>query len=95
MFGQKSVIAKATLTSVTRGKQIESDDRAGLEEFYYSISDCLVTLRQLNYASDVFSSDTLRSAAKRLPNRLHYKWGEHCLAIRKRNTEHNLIDLEN
>ena len=94
MFGQKSVIAKATLTKITQGKQLESDDRAGLEEFYYSISDCLVTLRQLNYASDVYSSDTLRLAAKRLPTRLHYKWGEYCLFIRKRNAEPSLIDLE-
>ena len=94
MFGQKSAIAKATLTNVTEGKVLEPDDVAGLEELYYSISDCLVTLKQLNYASDIFSSDTLRLAAKRLPVRLHSKWAEHCLSIRGRNLEPSLIDLE-
>ena len=61
---------------------------------YYSVSDCLVTLTQLNYASDVYSSDTLRQVVSRLPHRLQNIWAERSLSIRTRGTEPNLIDLE-
>ena len=93
LFGQKSKIAEAALTKVTQGKILDSDDHAGLSEFYYTISDCLVMLDELRYDSDLFSSDTLRQAAKRLPLKLHNKWAEHCLAIRRRNEDPNLIHL--
>ena len=94
MFGQKSTIAKAIMNNITQGKMLESDDHAGLEDFYYSISDCLVTLRQLNYASDIFSSETLRLVVSRLPVKLHNRWAEHCFSIRRKNADPNLIDLE-
>ena len=84
LFGQKSKIAQVTLHKVTHGKVIQNEDIAGLMEYYYCISDCLVTLRLLNYESDLHSSGTLRQAARRLPSRLHTKWAEHCLRIRRK-----------
>ena len=62
LFGQRSKVAQAYLLGVTRGDQVPDHDVESLVEFYYTISDCLVALRQLNYASDMFSSDTLRQA---------------------------------
>ena len=82
LFGQKSKVAQAYLSGVTRGKQITDHDVDALGEFYYTVSDCLVALRQLNYASDLFSSDTLRQAVRRLPQSLHLKWAEHSLRIK-------------
>ena len=95
LFGQKSKVAAAYLADVREGKQILDDDVEGFTEFYYSVSDCLVALRQLNFVSDVFSSDTLRQAVRRLPSRLHMKWAEHALRIKQYgHTEPNLFDLE-
>ena len=94
MFGQKSKIAQAVLEKITRGKVIARDDTNGTLEFYYTLSDCLVTLRQLNYASDLYSSDTLRLAVQRLPKNLQMKWAENSLKIRDRWEEPNLIHLE-
>ena len=94
LFGQRNRIAQAYISSVTRGKQVLDDDGEALGEFYYSVSDCLVALSQLNYASDLYSSDTLRQAVRRLPSRLHMKWAEHGLRIRQRGTEPNLLDFE-
>ena len=94
MFGRWSRIAQATLSKVTRGKQIQDSDHNGLVEFFFTISDCLVTIRMLNYASDLYSVDILRQAVRRLPRRLHNKWAEFSLRIRSRNEEPNLIHLE-
>ena len=73
MFGQKSRVAQAHIDKVTRGRSIQNDDVPGLVQFYYTLSDCIVKLRQLNYVSDMYSSDVLRQAVRRLPTRLHNK----------------------
>ena len=94
LFGQRSKIAQAILMKITYGKDVQDDDDAGLNELYYSVSDCLVTLRQLNYASDIYSSDTLRQVVTRLPRRLRNKWSEKSLSIRSNGQDPNLIHLE-
>ena len=94
LFGEKSKVAQAHLMQVTRGDAIADHDIDSLSEFYYTVSDCLVVLRQLNYASDLFSSDTLRQTVQRLPTRLSIKWAEHNLYLRQRGGEPNLLDFE-
>ena len=53
MFGQRTNIAQAVLGKVTQGKPIQDDDDNGLTELYYTVTECLVTLNLLNYASDI------------------------------------------
>ena len=45
LFGQRSLVARAVLAKVTKGKQIDNDDVKGLSEFLYNINDCLLTLK--------------------------------------------------
>ena len=90
-FGQKSKIAQATLKIVTENAAVDNDDIVSLQEFYYQISDCLVTLRMLRYESDLRSTQTLRQAVARLPSRMMQKWAEHSLRIRSRSEEPDLI----
>ena len=52
-----------------------------------------MNLCQLNYQSDLYSSNVLRQAVRRLPIKLHGKWAEHCLKLRQK-TEPNLIHLK-
>ena len=92
MFGQRPLIAQAVLGKITKGKAVQNDDAKGLADLYYSINDCLVTLQQLNYSSDLQSSDTLRQVVQRLPSRMHMKWAEHSLIIRRKE-EPNLKHL--
>ena len=94
LFGRKSKVAPATIRSVTQGERIKRDDNEGLVEFYYTISDCLITLRLLNYVSDLYSTETLERATSRLPNDLLRKWGEKSITIRGRGVEPNLLHLE-
>ena len=74
---------------------MQNDDSKGLSELCYNVNDCLVTLRQLNYNSDLYSSETLRQAACRLPYYLTTKWAENCLTLRQRGEEPNLYHLGN
>ena len=94
LFGQRPTVAKAVLSNATKGKQVANDDTSGLADLYYSISDCLVTLEQLHYSSDLRSSATLDQAARRLPSRLSIKWAERSLSLRQQNEEPNLYHLE-
>ena len=71
MFGQKPQICQAYIQKMTKGKQIGNDDKKNLMEYYYTISDCIVALGQLNYTSDLFSSDILRQVICRLPPKSH------------------------
>ena len=59
LFGQRPAVARAVISKVTKGKPVGNRDTQGLGELYYSVCDCLVTLKQLNYESDLYSSDTL------------------------------------
>ena len=94
LFGQRSKIAQATLLTVTQGAAVPNDDNDGLLHFYYTVSDCLVGLRMLNYEADLYSSDTLRRAVQRLPSKLITKWAERSMSIRERGEEPNLLHFE-
>ena len=61
--------------------------------FYYTISNCLITLHQLNYESDINSTDKLCEAIQRLNSRFYGRWGEHYLKLHSIR-EPRLIDLE-
>ena len=61
-------------------KPIANRDQNALTEFYYTLSDCLVTLRKQNYASDLYSADILRQSC------------DHCLTL-KRTCKPNLTHL--
>ena len=73
--GEKSPLAEARLTKVTKGKQIANDDGKGLIKFYYSLSDCIVAPHQLNYESNISSTDTLLQIIRRFPNKFYWGWG--------------------
>ena len=94
MFGNRALVADATIRKITSGRQVPDYDSKALSDFYYSVSSCINTLRKMNYQSDIYSSHVLRQTLARLPSKLHQKWSEYSLRIRKRE-EPNLIHLDN
>ena len=94
LFGQKAKVAQATLRQVTQGPALPRNDDAAVVEFYHTVSDCLITLRMLNYVADLYSTETLRLSVKRLPVNLKRKWAERSVAIRGRGAEPSLLHLE-
>ena len=94
LFGQRSQIARAVLNTITKGKVIQEEETNALSQFYYDVSDCLTTLKQLNYASDLHSSETLLQVVHRLPRRMITKWANHGLFLRRRGEDPNLLHFE-
>ena len=94
LFGQRPMIARAVLAKVTKGKAVQGDDVQGVAALYYDITDCLSTLDQLDYSSDLYSSETLHQTVQRLPHWLVKKWAERSMGIRRKGEEPNLIHLE-
>ncbi|KAK6186774.1 hypothetical protein SNE40_006050 [Patella caerulea] len=92
-FGHRVKVARAFLDKITTGPIIPSRDIVGLRKFYISIRDCVTTLQQLNYMSDLGSCDILMKTAKRLPADKIPKWNEYTVNILK-SREPTLIDLQ-
>lgn len=93
MFGNRTLVAEATIRKIAYGKQIPDSDPKALADFYYSVSSCINTLRKMNYTSDLYSSHVLRQTLSRLPNNLTTKWSEYSFRTRKFE-EPNLEHLE-
>ena len=93
MFGQRSLISQAYINKLTQGKPISNDDEKSLLEYYYTMSDCIIALEQLNYRYDLHSTDVLRRSIRKLPSKYHSRWAEHCFKLRQQK-EPSLADLE-
>ena len=91
LFGQRATVARAIISKVIKGKPVGNHDSKGLSQLYYDVCNCLVTLKQLNYAADLYSTDTLAQAVKRVPPYLSMKWAEKSLFIRNRGEEPTLV----
>ena len=66
-FGHKASVARAYINSVTSGGTISQGDSTALRTFYISVRDCLTTLQQLNYVGELYSTDVLQRALRRIP----------------------------
>ena len=57
------------------------------------MSDCVVTLKQLNYVYNLHGTNVLRQTIRRLSSKFHNRCREHCFKSR-RHKEPSLTDLE-
>ena len=92
IFGQKSWMFKAYIEQLSRGKEIRNDDNKTLIEQYYTVSDCIVALGQLNYTSKLLSSNILWQVIPILSTKFHGKWAKLCFTLRKKK-EQTLVTL--
>ena len=53
MFGNRALVAEATIRKITSGRQVPDWDPKALSEFCYSVSSCINSLRKMNYESDI------------------------------------------
>ena len=78
----------------TQGPPLQLNDDIAVVEFYYTINDCLFTLRIPSYVVDPYIIDTLCLLVKRLSSDLRRKWAERSITIRGRGAEPNLLHIE-
>jgi len=65
-FGQKHVVVKAHLDSITDGPPVKLDKNS-LDNFVTDLTNCQIVMEACNFASELNSSQTLKSVFKRLP----------------------------
>ena len=62
ILGQRSRINQAYIAKLASDNPISNDDDKSLLEFYYTMSDCVVALNQLQYVHALHSSNAFRQA---------------------------------
>jgi hypothetical protein len=92
-FGQRIIVARAYIDAVTSGNILPTADPIALRNFYISVRDCITTLQQMSYTSEIHSGDALQRAIRRIPSDKRVKWNDFVRNI-CRSREPNLIDLE-
>ena len=91
-FGHNIKVARAFLNTIISGPAVSSHDAYALWRFYVSIRDCVTTLQQLHYTSDLFSSDVVVKTTSRIAYDKVAWWNAHVRDV-ARKKEPNLIDL--
>ncbi|XP_074641172.1 uncharacterized protein LOC141898924 [Tubulanus polymorphus] len=94
VFGHRVHVARTYIDSISTGSVVNSYDSISLRSFYVSVRDCLITLKQMNYMSEIGSSDLLFKVTRRIPVDRRSKWNDFVRRI-SRTRDPTLFDLEN
>ena len=92
-FGHKINIVRAFINCVISGNIIADGDSVGLRNFYVDVRDCIATLRQMNYTSELNNNDVLQRALSKIPYDKRSAWNDYICKIYNAR-EPSLIDLE-
>ena len=92
-YGQNHLIARSYIDALTQGPPVKQNDVDSLVQFSQSVSDCHLVLSQLQFNSDMNSTETIRCITRRLPQHLHAKWVDQAAAILNRGREPCFNDL--
>ena len=92
-FGHRIAVARAHIGTITKGNVIAAGDPIALRNFYVLVRDCIATLGQMNYVSEISSGDVLQRTACRIPFDKRVKWNDYIRNI-CRIREPSLTDLE-
>ncbi|XP_064643076.1 uncharacterized protein LOC135497244 [Lineus longissimus] len=91
-FAHRNLVARAYLDQITTGPIVPSRNPMAFRQFYVDVRDCILTLQQLTYTSDLQGTDLLLRVSKRLPaDKLRF-WNRH-VAFKSRKKEPSLFDL--
>ena len=80
-FGSKHMVALSYITEMKNGPKIQPNNVEALLAFADSLDTAYIVLSQLDYTSDVNSTDTIGACVRRLPYNLANKWVEQAAKI--------------
>ena len=66
-YGKRHEIARACIDDLTRGEVIAENDHEAIIDLAKEMKRCYLTLTQINYMSDLQSSQTQYAILRRLP----------------------------
>ena len=80
-FGSKHMVAASYIAEIKQGPKVQPNNVEALLEFADSLDTAYVVLSQLDYTSDVNSTDTIGSCVRRLPQYIANKWVDQAAKI--------------
>ncbi|KER24485.1 hypothetical protein T265_07851 [Opisthorchis viverrini] len=92
-FGQNYMVARAFIDDLITGPTIKDGDSSTLSDLAQQLTVCEVTLREMDYSSDLNSQHTIQTIVRRLPSRLRFKWAKAVANIRREDREPEVTDL--
>ena len=92
-FGQSHLIARSYIDDMVQGPAIKPNDVDGLVKFSDEMANCQIVLSQLQFASDLDASGTLRSIVKRLPYTVQVKWADKASSLLEQGRNPTFADL--
>ncbi|KAF5395798.1 hypothetical protein PHET_11422 [Paragonimus heterotremus] len=87
------MVAKAHIDQLLDGPRLNDNDSAALVQLVQQMTVCEVTLRQLNYDSDLNSCRTIETIVRRLPSELRFKLADEAAIITRSSREPQFADL--
>ena len=94
-FGAPYRIADSFVESLLNGPVVKPNDVEGLVNFADELVKCQSILGQLQFQSNLDSTDTLKQVAHRMPNYLYAKWVDVAADILANNKQPRFFDLVN
>ena len=73
-FGSKHMVAGSYITDLKTGPRVAANNVEGLLKFADQLNVAYIVLSQLDYTSDVNSTDTIGQCVRRLPQHLQTEW---------------------
>ncbi|OON20484.1 Pao retrotransposon peptidase, partial [Opisthorchis viverrini] len=92
-FGQNYMVARAFIDDLITGPTIKDGDSSDLSDLAQQLTVCEVTLREMDYSSDLNSQHTIQTIVRRLPSRFLFKWAKVVANFRREDREPEVTDL--
>ena len=92
-YGKPHEIARSCIDSLTKGPAIAANDYEAIIDLAREMQRCRLTLTQINYMSDLQSSQTMYAILRRLPDFLQQKWMDKNVWFDKFNREPTFDDF--
>ena len=94
-FGTPYQIADSFIESLLNGPVVKPNDVEGLVHFADELVKCQSVLGQLQFQSNLDSTNTLKQVTHRMPNYLYAKWGDVAADILAGDKQPRFFDLVN
>ena len=92
-YAKPHEIARSCIDSLTKGPAIAANDYEAIIDLAREMQRCRLTLTQINYMSDLQSSQTMYAILRRLPDFLQQKWMDKNVWFDKFNREPTFDDF--
>ena len=92
-FGRKNIIARAFIDKLQKGGKMKAEDEKGFRTLFRDLQECDITLKRLNFQSDLNNFENISNIFKRLLYSSQTRWLRVAADIEKRRENLKFSDL--